>query len=446
MTAHVVRVDVLGPGGSPNVPVIPGAWFEETDTAEPGAFEVRIPETAPQAAGLTVGNLVRFNVGGTPDFTGLIEDVQVTVRGLRPADRVRTARGRDWLCEFDRALVQPAMGRASKPAVGEVRFNWTHPAMRTPTGYPGLVNCVNIGSVLSADRGLIDPLPQSSPQSNLGAIPAGVPDAFLRWYWSQQPPHPPGTVYFFGRLNLAAGFVVICWTCDNIGRLSFDGATIDEGSRFPASQWGEMTAVAVDNVSAGFHYIHAKVDNYAPWRTDNPGGFAVVAYQPLDGSDRLVFDNVVFRTERQSIGVQASGTFGSATSGDLKIQREGGGWRCLPYPASPPGFTVGKAFRLMFDQAQAAGALPGWTLGFTDTVDSAGAAWTVDDLKVAKVNDTLTQVMQQWTGQGFAEFGADPATRTLHAWRWGTRGSYPTPVVAWLDDQLTSLTTRDRLT
>ena len=200
-----------------------------------------------------------------------------------------------------------------------------------------------------------------------GRHPEGWPDAFSGWYWPSAPDgnhsHPIGQrAYWYHELTLEeVAPVILIHTSDDIGTLGFDGALVDAGTNPPGVQWVNATAVGIEQITGLTHYVTGRSTNTAtyydnPTNTWNPGAFACVAYQQLS-SIYLNYDNIIMRTS------------GGPSSGDPLL---GGGWLCTSrdFGDPEPGFTPGRAFRLLFEQAQAAGFLVGWTLDFDDNWDS----------------------------------------------------------------------------
>lgn len=454
-TPRKVTVDLLSADNPPapidlGMPITGGYWSE--DDSDAGAAEVTVPEIGYALKDNCVeGRLLRFNVDGTPDRMVLVEKVKVVVKANDRSALRRTLQGRDWIAEFGDALVDPPLGVASVPSVATVRFDWTHPDLdRT-----GWITPTYIGSVYKGDTG---PLPSGSAlppaqQGKLGQAPRGWPDPFTGWIWSSAtsgPPnysHPPGTSYFYLPLQfVAAGSFVKGTNCkadvpfipvftgDDFAKLAFDGAVLDEGTEYPTVQWQRCVASGLPTVSAGTHHVAIKCEN-ADWNAGvyNVGSVALCAFQPLvsDGFDYV--NNAVLRTGN-----------GLGTS---NLLTGGGAWKCVNNPASPPGFTVGRAFRVLFQKAQAQGALPGWTLGFTDTLDSAGNAWPTTDTLTANVNDTLLEVIKQWHDEGHWDAASRANSRVLDAWRWQERGNFhtnPASPLTWTDANLGGLTVDGR--
>ena len=106
---------------------------------------------------------------------------------------------------------------------------------------------------------------------------------------------------------------------------------------------------------------HRPVRQLVQLGRQQPGAFACIGYQQVV-SPFLQYENVKFRTGSDTAG------------GDPML---GGDWLCTYRNVGDPepGFTPGRAFRILFEQAQSYGFFADWTLNFTDTVDSNGDAW-----------------------------------------------------------------------
>lgn len=439
MTIYRVTVDIIDDDGTTvlasDVPYTGGNYSDEDSDA--GAFSLTLPDSGTVAASAaplcTEGRYLRFYVNGTVDRTGLIEKPESVIRDVNPANRIRTVKGRDHLAEFADHVVDPPNGLGWRPLVTTVRFDWSHPALNTS----GWSTPVYLAPVFTAD---IDPFgnPLSPPAVpfKYGVTPDGWPDVFTGWIWSEarngSNSHPVDQpCYFALDLTLTEGktFVPV-FTADDYGSLAVDGAVLDNGSEPPAVQWTKCTASGIPKVSGGVHKIRIKAINSGVYgASDNPGAIAFIAYSDIINVE-LKYVNVIART-------------GSQVNSGNPIT--GGNWKCLNRPANPPGFTPGHAFRLLFQQAQAQGALPGWTLGFSDSVDSNGNAWATTDALTAKVNDeTLLDVIRNWAAQGFWDVAAAPGQRVLRAYRWRERGNFHTGATSltWDDDHIQTLTVK----
>lgn len=382
---------------------------EPTDAA---AAQIQLPDAADGAGDLDRDLLLRYKIDGTADYTARIDEVEAVRKALKPSDRIVTARARDWLSEFEDAVIDPPLGVDSKPNATVVRFDWTHPDLDRSSW----ITPTFLGNLWTAD---LDPFgtAMGAPMTvKDGAAVEGWPDPFTGWIYSAalngSGSHAGGTSYFYTELTgLSAGAFLAIFTADDYGELAFDNVLIDDGVDSPEVQWTQAWASGVDTITAGTHHLCAKVTNDSAYgATSNPGAFALIAYQ-RSVSNYLVYQNIVARTA-------------DFVGGSDPLT--GGNWVCLHQPSTAPGFTLGKAYRLMFERAQSDDHLTDWSLGFTDTNDSNGNAWPVTSEITATVNDTHLDWFRQCDARGLGEFGARHGARVLDAWRWGERGDYYT--------------------
>jgi hypothetical protein len=422
VTVYRFRIDMDATGDASAVEDIPaqdGAYYVD-DESDAGAFQFTIDSTAPAATGLAFdeGRVVRFKINTTDDRCGVIERPKFTPINRLRNQRLTVVTGRDIICEFDYPKTAPPMGWLSRPTVTQVQFNYLHPFMDRSDW----IEPTFIGPVFHAD---LDPsgMPFTPPvDGKPGKQPKGWPDVFTGWIWAGpvdgNGSHPIGQrAYFYLPLALEPTPFMPIYTMDDVGKLGMDGALIDAGTNPPGVQWVQCTAAGVDEPSAAVHHITARGVSTAtvyhnPSNLMNPGAFAFVAYQQLV-SPFLEYDNVVART---AVGTDETGN-----------PLVGGDWLCTSRDAGDPepGFTPGRAFRLLFEQAVADGFLNGWTLDFDDDIDSNGDTWAEFSTLSARVGvDSLLDVIRAWHQAGVWDCWADSSARILHATAFGHRGNF----------------------
>jgi hypothetical protein len=525
---RTVTVDLYEPSNPPvlieaDIPVRDGGYWTEEDS-DAGAAEVSLPESASMSVLAVEGKLLRFKVNGTPDRTAVIERIRVVPRAVNSSERIRTLTGRDWIMEFEDALVDPPLihewvvsnsttGAWSRTGAGtpindlqpqprSIRFDWTHPHLPRPTvGGAGVQwqRPYNMGGMYKGNKDAIGNIVYPWNVGKLGQAPRGWPDSFTGWMWERpyggpQSNHPVMTAWFhcplyfdpnppttpvmtlgLDRAKANRPFIMV-FTADDVGELAFDGTVVDSGATPPAIQWQRCSSVVIPNVTEGWHTITIKATN-RPYYAGafNIGAVALAAFQPvrditIGGFDPVLqsaFDpssNLILRTARnidsplvQDPTVNQSLAGGTpAVAGDLK---RGGGWYCIGgehlnsdpdagfVPGfQPPAFTVGMAFRLLFEAAQGSNNLPGWTLTFTDVNDSAGRPWPKSDELTADVSETLLSVIRRWHDEGHwdvaARAGGGANERKLDAWVWQERGNYYLngTALTWADEELANIT------
>jgi hypothetical protein len=84
-----------------------------------------------------------------------------------------------------------------------------------------------------------------------------------------------------------------------------------------------------------------------------------------------------------------------------------GGAGAIPAEHTFTSKTPGEIFRTLFLEYQARGGLPGWTLDFTNTVDTAGATWISSVSITYKAGVTLLDVIKGFSNMGQADWRVD---------------------------------------
>lgn len=232
------------------------------------------------------------------------------------------------------------------------------------------------------------------------AAPANLPPEMevAWWIWSEASPTTgsvaAGDAYFRKSYTTTGELVRIYITADNAHELYLDGelVEVDDVLRGGGVGWGGLKQV--DRwLSSGTHVFAIKGTNVAGV-APNPAGVLMAAFQL---------------------------TSNGMTLGPLRVQTDNT-WKALGYPASVPGLTPGKVLRHLLEEAQARGAMTGVTLGFTDAVDTAGAAWaTTPDIGFPVGLDGLSVLRQ--LSESYIDCAMAPGSLRLDAWSHGTRGA-----------------------
>lgn len=126
---------------------------------------------------------------------------------------------------------------------------------------------------------------------------------------------------------------------------------------------------------------------------------SVIKFALGDKSDDWVFAGTVEDIKVEKTGEQTGGVarIAQITGRGLRARLED----AVVYPTGTEqireftGQTAGAIFKTLFDEAQARGALSGFTLGFTPTLDSEGAAYSTTLTLDVSVGDTLSEVADQ---------------------------------------------------
>lgn len=344
------------------------------------------------ASALTIGRHVRFLIDGDPVFTFRIDK-----REARPVDRgeesaqVVVASGRGVGVAFTDAVVYPQGGTSFRPQ-SEVRpFTWASSYTST-AGWPNAVGQFDNACIPT----IYDPVTGTPP---LG-WPAPVTSSKVRWIWSRgRAAHPAGISLFRKSFTLGSSTQCVMFLAGT-ARCYLDAIElIPYTATFP--NWGHnYTTARMLVISAGTHElaIEARNDDFTGLY-QNPSQLGCVL-----GALH---------------SVPTSGSYGEFNS---LIVGTDDTWKCLDYPASYPNPSPGTILSTLVTEAQARGALSGWSFGgaFSATTDSNGVPWA-SSLEVSpRVGDSVLAVLKQMTELQLIDWRADAVGRVLRVWNWGT--------------------------
>lgn len=339
-------------------------------------------------AGIAKKHFIQFHIDGQPRLLMYVEQlhtVAIAPSGTKVPE-VTTISGRGSLAAWEGARVFPPNGVAGRPHTETRRFDWGAREL-TITGWAAAVLLTQAG------QGSEGTPPPDFPEAWLG-YPLGWSDPTGYWVWSQAagagPAMPAGDAYFARDVNVAtAGYRSIYIAADNRHDLRIDGVVISEFSEVGSKEGYQNTLRADVYLSAGLHRVAVKASN------DDAATLAGLLY--------------------------AQWTQDSNRDDDALELRADTTWGAVGYPAAAPGFTAGHVIRLLLEEAQADGALTGWSLSFTDTLDSDGNAWPADRSFSFRVGMDLLSVLRQMAATDI-DFIADPSDLILHAYVIDTMG------------------------
>jgi hypothetical protein len=332
--------------------------------------------------------VVRFKVNDTYAFAVRLERKQLRTVALgEEADQVVELAGRGLVAEWEDAVVYPYGGLSQRPISDSRAFTWASPELST-TGWPAAITELN--GLSTQDK--IDP-PLHAPWFP----PLGWPsnDLAPSWIWSRgqnSTTMPAGSSLFRATFTAAStGRVSIFYTADSRCRVWLDGVLLSDWTSQPNERSFLNAYRSTPMVSAGTHTIAIEGDSQAWLETlpDQIRGIVVCAVY--------------------SGGV--GGTFDSSS----RLLKTDSSWKCLDYPTVYPAPTPGKILSTLLSEAQARGALTGWSLGCTDNVDSAGRPWPVDAAYVFRVGDTYLSVLKALADVSI-DFRARPSGKVLDVW------------------------------
>lgn len=346
---------------------------------ETGSGQVTLGLGDADLAHLVEGNIVRCFIDGTAAFSWVVGPMgQTTVAAAEEAEEERTVNGRGTLSVFSEAIVYPEVTSAladfpplaDRKPLDTRRFDYTSPLFDS-SPWPLAVEV-------------------PAPASLAGGLPNGWPGADAEWIWDALPDgsnnNPTGDIYIRHVFTLAAATrLTFYMTCDDGFEFFLDGELILSDLRTPYLQL--LTRSVTTELVAGNHVIAVRAVNGPGAGSDNPGAFAMTAIE-LDGNG----DPLTPLEWTSDVG-----------------------WYCVGYPPEPPGMTVGRVLIHLVNEAQARGALPGVTVGFTADLDSSGAPWPEVPSIALKIGTNYLDVLAQLT-EAYVDVAMDPGSLRLDAW------------------------------
>jgi hypothetical protein len=356
--------------------------------SDTGSFSLQLQNTDPLLAAIDYGDFIQFDYDGTPRLTGIVENIDRVVRSEREeVAEVTTIHGRGHAAEWAKAVVYPPNRVQGHPFTTQRVFNFATKELPL-TGWSVATEVYTQGT---------NP-PVMSPNGWFG-YPIGWPDPSGKFMWSRVlagNTQPAGSSFFARSISVLANATFSFYVAADDGfRLWVDGVLVAE---FEDGYTDE-----------GFMY---------PWRFVSPLN---------EGVHRIAIEGInatmpVGATTNQAGVVFAMFTLDENGNDDTLHIRSDNNWVCKDYPAVAPGWTVGHMLRILLEEAQdEEECLLGWTLSFTDTLDSAGVAWPVDQQYSYKVGTDLLTVLRQLAGTDI-DWVVDPDARVLHAYKIGTYG------------------------
>jgi len=219
--------------------------------------------------------------------------------------------------------------------------------------------------------------------------PDGWPDTNAYWLWSTDPllTSAAGRNWFRSGFTLASAATVGIWASgDNYFSVKLDGEEILASDYTDPYGWKKLL-LWTGVLSAGPHTLAASCDNTAAVGL-NPAGFICVA-TTLDADGIPV--TLLTRTDTTD-------------------------WTVHGYAPPTPGWHAAQILKTLVTESVARSEMGGVgvTLGFTDTLDTDGVAWTDRQEMTLNVGTSLLDVLPQLTDAGMDVAMAHDYT--LNAW------------------------------
>lgn len=355
----------------------------------PGVGGFTLPLTAPdhaatlalEQAACTYGRIVRFEDGGTPVFAMVIRSKTVNrVDPREEAGQGIDVDGPGTLAMWQRAVWYPEAGIEADGVGLPIPYDTRHLTFAAAIFDDSGWDFVEEAAISTVEQGA----PTHFPDVSAGKIrPGGSPvvDADPEVFGARR------------QFTTTGGDKMYRWvfTADDGVAVYFDAVKVFDATR--PRMWQETQQVDV-RLRDGAHLLALQGTNI-DFPGTNLSWVLGTLYELVQGADGLELGAIVVNTRDDWVGAQFGDT--------------------------PPGFTPGAQIRIFLEEAQARGALDGWTLNFDDDMDSDGVEWPVAPASSYQIGlDGLSFLAK--LSEAYADIQADPASLALNAWVFGTKG------------------------
>lgn len=400
-----LTVELHAAGGA-LIATLPSAYNVTFQAAlsEVGRGSCTIPANDPVVANFTIGTEVWCIVHGFHVFTFAVE-TQPTIVLLAPEEEIGqtyVAEGRGTGRSLAGARVYPEKG-IDDPLLNQQRvFSFASREFPNGGSWPYATQ-ISLQSYLDPVRHDfidhevigVDGAPTRTERTETTApIDWPVPTAW--WIWGQPDTTPLGFNYFRKLLTLSQRTVVdFAVSADNYYTFWIDGNPVLKDAGSEGFTWKQFRPLRL-TLPAGNYMLAANVENIDNGLS-NPAAFLFAAYTTDDD--------------------------GNVTS---TLALSDGSWNSLAYPSSVPGWTPGQAIIKVMEEAQARGALAGWTWDFSGTTDSHGNPWVAQDgsgpympLFSVAVGATVLEMLDELVAEGWIDWRVSPAGHVLQVFNHG---------------------------
>lgn len=354
-----------------------------------GSGSVTVVSDHPSVASLTTGRVIRLSSSDGVEQCFTIDDKGDEPVQAEGQDLVVRVSGDGLLARWREAVVEPWIGVTRLPKSNVRMFNWSSPDLPVTSW---------------SDTVYAHARTTSTPPR-----PVAWLDEIAEWIGPavENPSMTVGTWYLHATFTLLSETqIVFAVSADDQFTVALDGVELQrQQPEWPADVWWYTWRSGV-LVPAGTHTFRVRCQNGG-----GPTAFIAAAWE----SDGTTSGDPVWLTNADPL---------ESFSLD---------WKVLAFPSDPPGFTAGAIIRILLEEAQARGELTGWTLNFTDTVDSDGNTWPEIPEFSCKVGDSLYEVLDRLAGT-WIDCAAADAGLVLNAWDKAVGRGSTTAVV--LDSEL----------
>ena len=385
------------------------AYQWQENFSQPGVGSLLLSNTDPTLSQVAFGDLVTFRIDGTPAFTFVVEKlVRQAVAPGEEHDQTTEVSGRGALAQLQKAVVYLERNRADwYPYADERTFSFA--SIFYEMG-PEWVSPISFGQQGTTG--------QTGWQNEDGTDgPHGWPASGPHFLWapgSTATSAPIGTCYFRGVAVFSDDRLTqVFATADEFFRLYIDGIPmLAEEAAMGAWRKTYSVQVAMKGIPGG---VAGLAGHEYAFRAQN-----VSIGDPGDAANAAM---VLMAQHVLDPATNQPGEVLFHTNDDPTM------WWVLPYPAEPPGWTVGAVMLQLLGEAGETdsptwfgrGCRLGLTPTFTKTHDSDGVPWpVVTDITVPVGADYLTVFLT--LARSLCDLAVSGDGHELHAYVYGTRG------------------------
>lgn len=410
-TAHA-RLEVWDPANTGHLAdvEITGSANGRIPHSELGALTATVGADTDAAEALrTIGNHVRLYLGDELVHTWLIEPESVSeqIVALDDADLTLTLELRSHAADLARAVAMPAGGWESLPRSSTRPFTWA--SLEVDTGLDPWVDAVVLHPNLSVPWAV----PQTDPPwFSPWLPPRGMPDNGASWLAPAEPDeitgHPVGRWGIVDDITIpTSDLYALFVAADDAVTPYVDGIRVGDPVQKPNDQF-IVPWVGCWLMSAGTHRIGLAVENFE--RPDTPlvGTF---------GGPNIT--RVAWTVIRLPDGAN------TVLAPELVVANSGSGTaRCIPFGVDPwPAPRHPHIARVLLEENQAEGRVPGWTVDAADLVMSdLTQADNPGDQFLAVGDDSVLSWLRTAHSAASLDWLPDPAGKVLRLWNFGGLG------------------------
>lgn len=380
----------------------------------------RLSDTAPWSAeiaydadclsALTNGRLVCLLIGGNIIWAGRIDriDKHPVAGGEESSENVLVT-GVDIAGDLDRINVKPTRGFNKKPWSHNRDFSFASPEFDASSW--------GNASVIIAANG--------SPSTFWTGKPSGFPALNIPWIGPSTGTDlaaPQGYVYLLLDGSLAADTIIRDFVgADNGGWSFLNGfllRTIDPSAGDTTQGFTETSQGSIFATTGAVRFAFKMVN--APFGGGDPG----------PGQGPTLAGNPV-----GLLGIW----FASDSSGRLfaRIGQTSASWKCLAYPATPPGLTATHILKIIKDENQADGLFPELAYDFGVDTDTSSSAMPQIELFSTRVGDSLFKIARDM-GLAHIDWRMSYSNYKMQVWNHGAGGAPSGVTYALTNDPETS--------